>query len=134
MRRTISNYILIAKSSRLQTQDLYLKILTFRMSVCTRSVSPALLKLATRSLSCSPRVTHHVTSRVAQQHRVTSQQRALLSSTNSSEILDTVARNIETPDADKFAVIYVKGKQFKVGLKSNQFTVSYFVVQLLILF
>ena len=35
-------------------------------------------------------------------------------STDPREVLDTVAVNIENPDASNFAVIHVKGKQFKV--------------------
>ena len=34
----------------------------------------------------------------------------------SDDILETVSTNIDQPDADRFAVVHVKGVQFKVPL------------------
>ena len=94
----------------------YFRISIMSLTSCRRLLSALPTRLSTPSFSVKP--SKCVTPSLQRAYQSTSSSRTkLVASTDLNEtddILETVSRNIDYPDADKFAVISVKSRQFKV--------------------
>ena len=103
------------------------------LTSCRRLLSTLPTRLSTPSFSSKC-----VTPSLQRAYQSTSSSRTKLVATTdlneTGDILETVSRNIDNPDADKFAVVSVKSRQFKVKYGAIQLILKACILLFLIIF